>query len=31
MSDPVDYRKPMDLIHAINITLEYVKLSKICG
>ena len=31
MLDPVEYRKTMDVIYAINTTVEYVKLSKICG
>lgn len=31
MLDPVEYRKTMDVINSINMTLEYVKLSKICG
>lgn len=31
MLDPVEYRKTMDVVNSINMTLEYVKLSKICG
>lgn len=30
MLDPVEYRNTMDVVSAINKTLEYIKLSKIC-
>jgi hypothetical protein len=31
MLDPIEYRNTMDVIKSINQTLEYIKLSKICG
>lgn len=31
MLDPVEYRKTMDVVYALDTTIQYVKLSKICG